>query len=351
MKKILSLSGFLVALFLLVACSEEHRRVSKGVPYILTGTLWQDSVTVDSVVTLMVDRHETCFSVVGDTIPEFEEIELPVMQGRFSYEGHAPIDADELFIADQHGHVARLYGTSGASLTVEVLSTGKVEVSTSDSSALCKALLLRDSIPFLDSMTVRRALGKLPESAKPAWLTDCIDLELAQKSRPLHKNFRLPRTTVALSDTTYGFLDSRPESLVLLFWAAYDSASVDSLKVFRQIARDYGLYTDAKTFEKDKSPTRSQKAHRIELMSVCLYAADSASWQATVKDIPGKHVLLPGGFAHPLTSGCQVNRLPFLLMVDRFSNYQTHNQWGADLYRFLNRTPLNSDLNKHLSVR
>ena len=36
---------------------------------------------------------------IGDTAFEYlREIELPVMQGRFSYEGHAPIDADELFI-------------------------------------------------------------------------------------------------------------------------------------------------------------------------------------------------------------------------------------------------------------
>ncbi|MBO7378444.1 MAG: hypothetical protein J6U31_01675 [Bacteroidales bacterium] len=352
MKKILLFIGCMAGLLLAVSCGGgDQRRVSNGKPYSLVGTLWQDSVLVDSFVTLMVDRHESFFSAMGDTVPAFEEIVLPVVQGHFSYEGQAPIDADELFVYDQHGHLARLYATSGASLTLEVTQSGDVWVSKPDSSELLEALMLRDSIPFWDSLAVRRALGKLSDAAKPAWLMERIDLELAQKTGHLGRNFRLPRVSLALADTAYDLLDSRQESLVLLFWAAFDSASIDSLKVFQQVARDYGLYTDARTFKNEKSATRSRKAHHIELMSVCLYAPDSASWKSAVKGIPGKHTLLNAGFAHPLVSACEVRSLPFLMVTDRFGNYQTHNQWGSELYRFLERTPLNSEMNKELLKR
>lgn len=349
MKRLLPLLFFLVIVVSAVSCTDDHRRVSKGVPYTLTGTLWQDSTTIDSVVTLVVDRHEACFSVIGDTIPAFEILDIPVVQGRFSYEGYAPIDADELFISDQHGHVARMYGTSGADLSFEVLKTGEVQVSGLDSTDLCRALCLRDSIPFMDSLDVRRALGKLPEQAKPAWLMDDIDLELAQKSKILDKRFRLPRTSVILADTLFNLLDSRPNAMVLMFWATYDSASVDSLAILKQVARDYGLYTTARAFETDKSPTRSKKAHRIELLSVCLNTDDSASWKTAIDGIPGQHTCLQGGFSHPLAAECHIQKLPFILVVDRFGNYMSHDKWGEDLYRILNRTPLNSELNNRIS--
>ena len=343
----------LCAVILLAACTDRASRESEEEPYTLSGVLWQDSTAVDTLVSLAIDRHDECITGAGDTLPAIETLALPVVQGRFSYTGVAYNGADELFFDDGRGHVARLYGTPGAELSVEVHQSGEVSVVQRDSSALRRALVLRDSIPFLDSLAVRRALGNLPESAKPGWLLDAIDLQLDQMSCALGKGFRLPRTSVTLPDTTFYFRDSRRSSLLILFWADYDSASVDSLRILSRIARDFGLYryADVKTFERETSPTRSQKIHMIELMSVCLHAADSASWQSEVKDLPGMHVWLQGAFSHPLLTACQVDSLPFLLLADRFGNYQADNVWGAELYKSLERTPLNTVLNRTLLER
>ncbi len=353
MGKFIHYAFCLCAVILLAACSDRGSRESEGEPYTLSGVLWQDSTAVDTLVSLAIDRHDECITGAGDTLPAIETLALPVVQGRFSYTGVAYNGADELFFDDGRGHVARLYGTPGAELSVEVLQSGEVSVVQRDTSELRRALVLRDSIPFLDSLAVRRALGNLPESAKPGWLLDAIDLQLDQKSCAMGKGFRLPRTSVTLPDTTFYFRDSRRSSLLILFWADYDSASVDSLRILSRIARDFGLYryADVKTFERETSPTRSQKIHMIELMSVCLHAADSASWQSEVKDLPGMHVWLHGAFSHPLLTACQVDSLPFLLLADRFGNYQADNVWGAELYKSLERTPLNTVLNRTLLER
>ncbi len=345
---LLFLSGLLTSLFLL-SCSETNRRVAEGVPYTLTGTLWQDSATIDSLVTLIVDRHEFSFSAEGDSLPVFEELTLPVVGGHFSYKGKSPVDVDELYLYDQYGHVVRLYGTSGANLEVEVLKDGSIRQSPVDTTDVLRTVMLRDSIPLMnDSLRVRRILGGLPESAKPDWLMSSINTILDQLSTHVSKSTRLPRITLQLTDTVYPLLSNRQEYLLLYFWSEDVASSVDSLQTFTSIARDYGLYSFANTFVKEKSKTRRAKARRVELLSVCMQASDSASWQAKIQDIPGKHTLLKGGYAHPLATVCQIHRLPCLILVDRFGNYQTKDVWGMELYKWLDKAPLNSDINKKL---
>jgi len=349
MKSIFPSISVLLAFFVLISCSETKLRVAEGLPYTLSGVLWQDSTTTDSLVTLIVDRHEISFSAEGDSVPVYEELQLPVVNGLFSYKGMSPIDADELYLYDQHGHVARLYGTSGAELKVEVLKDGTVRQSMNDTTDLMRALVLRDSIPLLkDSLRIRRILGGLPESAKPEWLMNSINTMLDQMSHQVGKSTRLPRVDLQLSDTIYSLLSNRQEYLMLYFWAEDVPSSVDSLHLFSAIARDYGLYSFADSFAKEKSKTRREKAHRIELISVCMQASDSTSWKKIIKNLPGKHTILQGGYAHPLATVCRIHQLPSLVIVDRFGNYQVRDVWNKELYKWLDRAPFNSDINKKL---
>lgn len=350
MKSIFPFLCGLLTSIVLFSCSETKLRVAEGAPYTLTGTLWQDSTTIDSLVTLIIDRHEFSFSAEGDSMPVYEELSLPVVEGHFSYQGKAPLDVDELYLYDQHGHMARMYGSSGANIQFHVLKNGTVQQSAPDSSDLMRTLILRDSIPLLnDSLKVRRILGGLPESAKPEWLMSSINTMLDQMSNKMDKSTRLPRVDLQLTDTIYSLLANRSEYLLLYFWSESVPSSVDSLRLFTSIAQDYGLYSFADSFVSNKSKSRREKARRIELISVCMYASDSASWKATIKNLPGKHTILQGAYAHPLASVCRIHQLPSLILVDRFGNYQSRDVWGTELYKWLDRAPFNSDINKKLS--
>lgn len=352
MKSILSFITGCLCLFTLGSCSDSQRNAADGAPYHLTGTLWQDSTTVDSIVTLIVDRHGLSFDAKGDSIPAFQQIELPVVDGHFVYKGNAPLDVDELYVYDQHGHLGHLYATSGADLEIRFYKDGTILHKGMDTTALIKAVLFRDSIPLIkDSLYVRRTLGSMPESAKPAWLLRSIDQMLDQKSLALNRNSRLPRVSIQTPDTIFPLLGSRTESLLLLFWAAEDAASVDSLQMFTSVASDYGLHRYAESFASNKSATRRPLARRIALCSVCLNTPDSATWRSAISGLPGMHTILPGGFAHPLAASCRVDRVPSLVLVDRFGNYQIANVWGNELYTWLDKAPLNSSLNSKLKKK
>lgn len=349
MKSILSFLAVCVCMVTLGSCSGSQRKVVEGSPYTLTGTLWQDSTTVDSVVTLIIDRHELSFTLDDDSIPVYQEIEIPVVDGHFSYKGNAPVDVDELYLYDQHNHVVRFYAASGADLEVNVLQDGTIEQRGVDTTNLVAALILRDSIPYLsDSLYVRRILGRMPESAKPNWLIRSFDQMLDQKARVMGRNTRLPRVNLVTPDTIFPVLGSRIESLLLLFWSCENAASMDSLQNLKSIAQDYGLYQYAESFVSSKSTTRRIRAHRIQTLSVCMYAPDSVTWKSAIEGIPGHHAILPGGYAHPLATTCDVTQLPSVVLVDRFGNYQISNVWGNELYQWLDKTPLNSALNAKL---
>lgn len=348
MKSILSFLVGCVCLVSLWSCSGSQRKVSQGSPYTVTGILWQDSTVIDSIVTLIIDRHELSFTKDGDSIPAFQVITLPVVNGGFSYKGHAPVDVDELYVYDQHNHVARLFATSGADLRVNILQDGTIELSGVDTTEIVSSLIFRDSIPLLsDSLYIRRALGRFSESAKPTWFVKSVDRILDQQYRNDGRDMRLPRVSLVTPDTIYPVLGNRTESLLMFFWSYDNAASIDSLKIFKEIAQDYGLYQYTDYFLKTKSPTR-RSARRIVLASVCLYTPDSLSWNSLIKDLPGHHSILSGGFAHPLAVKCNIQQLPAVVLVDRFGNYQVSNVWGKELYQWLDKTPLNSSLNAKL---
>ncbi len=353
MKSICSSLILLTFIGLAGSCAESELRVAQGVPYTLKGTVWQDSTTTDSTVTLIIDRHEQTVTLHGDTLPAYEVRSLEVEEGQFSYVGHVPMDADELYLYDQHGHDVRLYGTSGAQLLVDIDRNGRVTASSqkTDTTDLLRVIQLRDSILSIhDSLLVRRRLGGLPAEAKPRWLMQSIDELLDRQSQQMSRKVRLPKVRLETADTTLTLPNSRPESLLLLFWSDQDSASIDSLQVLRAVARDYGLYGFASTFMKEKSPTRSKKFHRIELFSLCVHATDSASWRRTVKGLPGHHACLEGGLAHPLATELKVDRLPAIVLLDRFGNYQIHNAWGPQLYQQLEKTPIHTDRVKKYKI-
>lgn len=337
-----------MCLITLWSCSDSQRRVSQGASYTLTGTLWQDSTMVDSVVTLIVDRHEVSYTKQGDTLPASEIILLPVVEGCFSYQGAEPYDVDELCLYDQHNHVVRLYGTSGARLNVSILQNDDVVVQASqqDTTDMLRLVLLRDSIPYItDSLYIRRAMGGLPQSAKPEWLMRSINLMLDQQYLLKVPSSRLPRVDIQTPDTLYPLLGNRSESLMMLLWSMEDSASVDSLQLLNYIAKNFGLYQYGKDFKQDKSPTRRRLAYRITLMSLCLYAPDSTAWKSKVKNLPGYHAILPGGYSHPLLTAYRIKNCPAVIVADRFGNYQTSNVWGEELYKYLEKSPQNSEIN------
>jgi len=336
--------------WVIASCSTPNLRVSEGQSYSISGSLWQDSLTVDSIVTLIIDRHESCCTPDGDTLAAWEQFDVPVVQGNFLFQGAAPLDADEIYIYDQQGFTCLCYGLSGQNISIERDREGNYTQSGADTTDLFRALLLRDSILAIkDSIKVRRLLGSLPETAKPEWLMQSVDYMLKTQSEMLGKSTRLPRVSVQMNDTVISLLENRQESLLLYFWSEEIPTSADSLTIFKAIERDFGLHTDAKSFEKEKSKTRRSKARRIGLLSFCLQSGDSATWQSTIKDIPGHHAILQGGLAHPLAQSCHIQSLPALLIVDRYGNYQMHDVWGNDLYKWLEKAPMNSDINKNLS--
>ncbi|MDO4496721.1 MAG: hypothetical protein Q4B58_02635 [Bacteroidales bacterium] len=352
---------FLVALTMilcLVACGNKDAKQN----FRLSGSFAQDSLQTQDSVLLLIDNHEN-----------IERIMLPTEKGSFSYQG-AVEALSELTLAYQK-QILHIYATPGAQISFQCDQKGKVEWAGTDSlniwlqehddkmkslgqterkhylDSMCRAekhevrgaLLLREQMKGInDSLFVRRCLGSIKVEAKPTWLVQAIDEELARYSGSAVRNRRLPREVLKLStDTTYALLESRQESLLIFFWAGYNQASVDSLKMLTQIAQNYGLYDYEDEFvEKNSKDKTDKKPHRLELMTVCLYAADSASWHQKVDGLPGKHAWVQGGFAHPLLSSFNISSLPNNLQADRFGNLQSSGIWGSQLTHWLDNTPI-----------
>lgn len=344
---------------LLALCLSSCSQMTEQSVYHLSGTVWQDSL-IDDQVYLYEDIHQ-----------EILEHVIPVSKGSFSYQGNTST-VSELSLAFQD-KVVNVYVSPGAEISLQIDSLGYITWNTTDSinawmaqqvrvladmnsaesrhyvDSVChenanqirSMILLYNQMEKLnDSLFVRRCLGSLSENIKPAWLVDAMDNQFDLLSKRKNRSDRLPREELRLSnDSIYALLNSRQESLLIFFWADYDSASIDSLSLLKNIARDYGLYDFEKGFESEKSPTRSKKMHRVELMTVCIHAADSSSWRNTIDTIPGKHVWLTGAFAHPLLSNFKINSLPANLQSDRFGNYQSSNKWGKSLRNWLENTP------------
>lgn len=345
-----------VSLCCLIACS--NKETSRA--YRLSGTFWHDSASANDSMLMFVDNHLGVKSCL-----------VPTVKGAFSYQGETS-SVDELTLSFNRQTI-HVYASPGSNISFQVDSLGTISWQTNDSinawlqfhdrqlqsrdvearrqyvDSVCRqgkdlirsALLLREQMNGLnDSLFVRRCLGSLSDEAKPEWLVRVLDSQFDRLSMSANKARRLPRETLSLAnDSTYALLDSRQEALLIFYWADFDSASIDSLYLLKDIARDYGLYDFENGFEKEKSETRSKNVHRIELLTVCIHHTDSAAWLKVVDDLPGKHVWLNSGFAHPLLVNFNITSLPANLMADRFSNVQGQNRWTGKLRSWLENTP------------
>jgi len=339
-----------------VACSDKEESQT----YHLSGTFGYDSTSVNDTVCVFVDDH---FGVECHMVPS--------VKGAFSFQGETS-SLDELTLSYNHQTV-HAYATPGSNISFQIDSLGTISWQTNDSinawlqhhdgqltqksaearrlyvDSICRlgkdqlrsALLLREQMQELnDSLFVRRCLGSLSEQAKPDWLVRILDDQFDRLSLQTVRARRLPREVLKMAnDSSYALLDSRQESLLIFFWADYDSASIDSLHLLSDIARDYGLYDFEENFANEKSETRSKNVHRIELMTVCIHHTDSGSWKKTIEGLPGKHAWIKGGFAHPLLANFNITSLPANLEADRFSNIQGQNRWTVKLRGWLENTP------------
>lgn len=372
-KLLLKNTGIILSLLLLVACGGGNGDDERGTSYTIEGTLWQDSLSADTILYLLANHHTA----------GVEQVELSVVDGTFAwqYQSDSTLEmVDELILSTpRRGCLAHLYVGNGDQLHVEVDSLGKTVCSDRDSlniwlqetvnlcenmhvtqarkyvDSICSnegnllrsSLLLREATYLVnDSLFVRRNLGHLSEEVKPAWIISAIEEQLDQRWQEMKRGSRIPAFEVQYGDSaeTYQHMQGAIESLVLYFWADYDSASIDSLHLFKDISRDFGLYTDGKGFYNEKSKTKRSKPRRIELVSLCLHAQDSAAWRETVKDLPGKHVWLQAGFADPVAQYCYLKELPTLIFFDRYSDCRGLNVWGEDLYKVLESAVINSEI-------
>lgn len=183
------------------------------------------------------------------------------------------------------------------------------------------ALLLRDEVDRMsDSLAVRRCLGALRPEAKPEWLVRSIEERLTSASRFLWNNHRLTAAKFQVNDSTvFDMAATRSDYLLVFCWADYDTASVDSLRVLARLMED------------------DYYMKRLQLLDICLSAADSASWQQQVKGLPGMHVWLPAGLADPRIRRWSVDGTPFIALCDMYNNQQHRLVWGGPLRNALTR--------------
>lgn len=184
-------------------------------------------------------------------------------------------------------------------------------------------LLLRDLMPDLrDSIYVRRYLGGIPNDAKPEWLIKSIDHQYPQlrstsdKGRLTAAQFQMQDTLIAINTS------SRSDYMLLYFWADYSQQSVDSLKALtKRIKKKYS----------DK---------RLMLLTFCISAPDSTWWNNQVDSLDfGHHTLLPGGFADHRIADWAIDKVPYTLITDMFTNIQNRDIWDEELTKALTRIP------------
>lgn len=319
-------------------------------PYRLTGRIWQDSLRHDSVMQLWVDQH-------GQLL----HAELPVVRGKFSWQGETN-GIDELRLCDTRGHIWHMYGGPAWDLEVEIDTLGRLthlggdtvntwlaevgqyfdstaskslriarldSVCRSDTAGLRSALLLLREVPRIDdSIMVRRLLGSLSPSARPEWIVSRIDACLDAAS--VQTSGRLPDIEIVTPDTAFRTHEIGHSGKLYLFWAEWDSVSLDTMQqVARRIQRDYGLY--------GRTAAKSRYSKRMEIVTVCLSATDSARWKNLVDDVPGIHALYPAGFSDPRIRKWKISTLPYSVVTDAYGNIYGRGHWGSDLDRNIDR--------------
>lgn len=341
----------------LTACGgqKEAEQETNREPYSITAVMPADSAV--TTVGVEVDTH-------GRLLSE----QVPVSRGHFAYQGTAS-GIDEVYLLLSGGNLCRMYAYGGMQSELSIDSAGRVAFAGSDtingwlqehqarfeglshqdsrklmdsiveaeSASMRAALLLRDEVAaFNDSLYVRRQIGRFSEAGQPAWLVKAVENLLDVRGRSLKVNTRLKMSEFRDHELAqYDLKLTRQKSMLMLFWADTDSASVDSLRSLPDIARQYGLYE----YEAKFKTTKDHRPKHIEFMTFCLHAQDSAAWLKAVDGIPGRHVYLTAGLADPRIMPWGIRSLPYNIVVDRFGNIQGYGRWGQDLRVVLNRAP------------
>ena len=362
MKCIKAILSIIITLFVVASCSKSDGVKDTEVDYTISGSIVQDSASIDADLKLFIDKH-------SHLVEEF----LPVLKGKFAYKGKTS-SVDELFIVDANGHVVNLFALPGAQIEIAIDVDGKAKFAGSDTinpiindllsefdglqdlkrknlidticekygNSIISTLVIRERMNVLnDSVSLRRSLGRISDDAKPEWLMNVIEQQFDRTGIRLKKNVRLSPLSKFSTDIDSVFIDfneSRPNAMYLYFWADYNQQSIDTLKTLTPIAKEYGLH---EYFFKFKSKDKDRKPKRVDIVTICLHAEDSASWKKAIEGIPGSHILLKDGFNNPTMKSWKINRVPYNLIIDRFSNIQDSYQWGKDLRVVLEKMPNN----------
>ena len=336
-----------LALSILAACKGREGSHAER-DYTVEGTFDVDSTIVLDHLVLYTDQHASLLFDSLDLNPQHSFVHTGSTRG-----------LDELYLCSDGGELCRFYaaGNSGVSMKFSVaddslhvtydasqgdsinpwLQQQAASFGTMSSSvrkdaldSLCHqhphdircGLLLRDQIEVLkDSIFVRRCLGGLADDAKPDWLMKSIDRVLEESSRKPRPSRRLAPCTMPTDSTTFDFSKSRSDYLLIHVWSDVSQASIDSLKVL------------AKLFSDEYGPKR------LQFVTICLAAPDSAWWRQQTRDMEGLHVWLPAGLSDPRMRRWDIKEVPTVMVCDMYNNQQIRNEWGQRLRATLNRVP------------
>lgn len=340
----------MVLFLVLAACGKNAQEQDQGRTYVVSGIVEADSTLSLDNLMLYADNHS---SMRVDTI------ELDAAH-RFESQLRTA-GFDELYLCSDAGELCRFFATEGMEVEFSVskgdsglvvrfeptptdsinawlqqmdsLFVGQNEhrrhdimdsVTARQDTSLRTTLLLRNHVlEFQDSLYVRRLLGGLPASAKPEWLTKSIDHLLDEVYADKSRSYRLKAASFDVKNDSvpYNLEDSRSDYLLVCCWANYSEASVDSLKMLEKLLKeDY----DEK---------------RLQFLSCCLSAPDSAWWDLKTQNMRGHHTWVKGGLGDPRISDWGVRDVPAVILLDMYNNQQQRNEWGKPLRRALDRLP------------
>lgn len=364
MKSLKAIFSIIITLLFVASCGKSDG-VNAEKEYTLSGVISQDSASIDADILLIVDKHS---ELIQET--------LPVTNGKFEYTGQTN-SGDELFIIDNKGRSVSLFAVGGAQIELSIDKDGVPTFSGQDSinqyiteislavdtlkeanrkeyfdsvctkfkGSIISGLLIRNKMHVVnDSVLMRQCFGRIEEAVKPQWLVDAIEDQFDRSGRRLKKNWRLnplPTFATDIDSISYDFNESRVNSMYLYFWADYSQVSVDSLQMLDQISKQYGLYQ-----YEEKYDVEGKYPKRIDIMTFCLHA-DSAFWRKTIEGLPGTHILLNDGMNNSAMLAWRINKVPFNLIIDRYSNVQDSYRWGKDLRDALEKMPNNLSGRRH----
>lgn len=352
--------AIIITLLFVAGCNGSFKSGPKAGDYNISGSISVDSAYYDEDIHLFIDKHDSIVHVM-----------LPVLHGNFAYKGRTS-DLDELFIVSGHGQTANFFAAAGSQIKITIDKEGRTTFAEEDElnrsiqevidrfdtittltkgqylDTICKnysnsviaGILLRDRMQMVeDSMYLRQCLGRLSDEAKPEWVLKAIEQQFDAPPVKLRKNKRLaPLSTfkTAVDSVEFDVSASRQNAMYLYFWADYNPLSVDSLQMLKPLAEHFGLHEYFDTFSE-----KGRRPKRIDMLTICLHAADSASWLQSIKGLPGTHVLLQDGFSNKTMLGWKINKVPYNIIIDRFSNVQDSYVWGTELQTVFERMPSN----------